>query len=256
MFREKYILDNEMIKPDELLLASLKVGMITYTKTHEYLHESVADEIYSYKSSHNLRPFIKYSSFVACFLLLIITIATLGSQNDSKKETAFVAKDTVIANTESTQDMEIGEYSTEMTEDSSAPIESADRKFNPAEEEAKFNMKSTPSKSFIDGKINITKELVDTILISNNLDDIASGQAITDKGVLSDFITCLNTLTLTLITPDPSNDISNEYIITIQYTNENQEDTIYVNDRFLRFNDNEFYEISEADSIKLNSFLK
>lgn len=257
MFREKYILDNELIKPDEQLLASLKVQMKLYTTTHESLHESMLEEVNTNKASHNFRSLAKYGSLAACFLILIISIATINTLNGSKKDTSAVADDTLIAETttESSQDMEITEFSGNVAKDSSATNDSISKKTADSEEKS-FSLEIAPSHSFIDGKINIILDNIDTIVMTDNTNTVASQRILTDKTEISELITCLNSLVLTPVTQSPTTDPSQERIITIQYNNVDQDAVIQLYKQYLIFNDSDWYELSKTEFEQLNLFFE
>lgn len=254
MFREKYILDNEMIKPDDQLLASLKIQMKTYAKTHEYINDTTTEDLNVKPSSVNLRLLLKYSSFAACFLVLIVSITYSGLFTGSKN--SKTTQETTSAETSAnSQDIAVEEYSMKSSENSGAVSDSSSRIYKEADEEAKVSIEMAPSSSLTDQKIVISKDTVTSILINKNTDNLASQQAITDSTKISDIVNYINELVLTPVSALPSLDDSKQLVMTIEYGNDINKDVIYLNEHFLKMNQNEWFELNSTDSEKLYSLI-
>ena len=255
MFKEKYILDNEIIKPDEKLLASLKIQMKAYAKTREFTNDIPGEDLHSHHSFANFKSFLKYSSLAACFLILIIFFSYNGLLSGSKGNTK-APQDT--AKTESTaaeaENDTLESYSFGIMEDSKADLDSGDEKADAGTKAAKKEIKSSAAGSFIDGKITISKENVNSILIEKNEGGTSSHYAFTDASAITSIIDCLNTLALTPALDIPSGD-DNETVLTIEYNNGENQETIHLKKSYLKMNGNGWYQLEETALETLYSLL-
>lgn len=241
MFKEKYITDNEYIKPSQQQLESLKLKMLEYSKTQGINNAAPSDLITndsSSKSKQIKKVLAPLGSIAAC-VLFILFINSLMNLNSAKK------LDT--ANNTTSMDMGI---QMEETEEASSPGDTEDLLKN------KSNFKSNDTsiatfESAADSQSPFSFDPLQVKTISmEHIRKEESKQYIPNADTISRIIEHLNSLSL-ISTNDDTNIQEAERMIVLTLLDD-QTDTIYIKENSLSYN-NIWYSLAPSDLEQLDN---
>lgn len=238
MFKDKYRSDNEAIKPDEELLASLKERMIAYAKNPE---EAVTEETLKSTTKKHFpgrRIFLQTLAAAACVLLVVVSTKTLRLD----KTTSEPAADT-YALTESAPESKIAaDRSISDAQLKSAPpaTESAE----PAES-ADMTMGIAMTGILMDGTITITAETTASMTLTGTTGTDNASYELTDPAAITKAADLFHELALTLTDTSAGEPVITQTLV-IAYNNGTPSDTIEIADSALRVNQGDWYSFDDG----------
>lgn len=235
MFKEKYILDNEYIKPDQQLLESLKLKMLECSQTQDFNDRIQIKR--DFKSSFQ-KVLLPLGSIASCvlFIFFMSKVLELGNHKlgNSVDSTATI---------DSVQDTYVAQ------EDSFIPEEARKKQDNLTNDVSMATLEST---MLNESPLYFDSQLIDTISVTK-LEDNNTSILLDSPDKKAMLIEYLNTMVLTPITENKESGTSG-LSITLTFTN-GQEDTILLIDTSLNYN-NQWYSFHEADLEQINNLIE
>lgn len=262
MFKNKYRIDNELIKPDDDLLTSLSATMKEYSKENESTNETMIEDLKDQPIKHH-NKFMRYGSLAACFIILTLSIATIGSLIGSKKNTKslsedFIYKESIESATDSVEDSNAKKaplYSTTDNDDKKDG-KSENKQAETEVKNAEIPMES--SATIVAGYITISADMVDTIVVTDPLSSAHNEIIINSKLEIVELINSINSLTLTKADELSIADRKDNKLtqLKILYKDISKEDNLYLTTNFVFLNDGDVYEMEETEASNLNAILE